>query len=380
MNKTKSIKFFQFNTESIKSNKDLILKFILDENIDIGIFCETWCKNSDVIKFPHYNFFLNNRPDGYGGVGVLVKDTFHSLPQLLNNYLPIEAIFINICHQHFNIKIISIYIPPNIDSETIREKFQNLINDYENEPNLILAGDINAHNYLWESHSHTDTRGRILSDIITNSKLIIQNNGDHTYQDSFRHSTTAIDITLTSANLMTNWTVNKIKLGSRHFPIVFEIENYKISKYSYRQIINWEEVEKNIQSSDLQNTESIMEFQNKISEIISKNTKSIKAKTLPKPWWNDTIRRLWLIKNYKQIIYNHNKNDFTAIELRKSVCKLKMAIKKSKQESWNKFIENINPDHSSKEIWNNINKFKGKLKTSNAFFYIEQQYERIFIN
>lgn len=368
MHRTKSLKFLQVNTESIKSNKELISNYITEENIDIGIFCETWCKNTDNIKFPNYNLFLNNRPDGYGGVGVLVKDIFHSSTLLLNNYLPIEAILVEISHQNFSIKVISIYIPPNIDSKRAEEKFQSLLNDFENEQHLIIAGDINAHNYLWESHSHQDTRGRLLSDIITNSKLIIQNNGDHTYQDTFRHSTTAIDITLTSANMMTNWNVNKIKLGSRHFPIIFEIENYKISKHIYRQVTNWEEVQKQIQFSNLQHTNNISEFQNTISEIMSKNSKLIKTKSIPKPWWNDTIKRLWLVKKYKQTIYNHNKNNYTAIELKKSVCKLKMAIKKSKQECWKSFIENISPDHSSQEIWNNINKFKGKHKASNTFF------------
>lgn len=371
-----NLKIIQLNTESIKSNKDLLEKFIFDNNIDIGIFSETWTKNTDEINFTNYNLHLNNRHDGYGGVGILVRNNLHSSFKKLNIYKPIEAIEADISNNNFNIKIISFYAPPNIDSNTIDIKFTNLIMNYENHQNIIIAGDINAHNNLWELNSHTDSKGRIIANIITDSKLILHNDGTHTFQDTFHHTTSAIDITLSSPNLSLNWKVENIKLGSKHFPIVLEIENHLINRTYYKTIINWENLKSQIETSDMSNTKDIFDFENLITTIITNNSKIIKTKHSPKPWWNNHINRLWIIKKEKQTIYNRNKSHYTAIELRKATSKLKITIKKYKRESWLQFIDSINPDCSSKEIWDKINKFKGRHKyQKNNFFNIENNME-----
>ena len=59
----------------------------------------------------------------------------------------------------------------------------------------ILGGDTNAHSALWENDSKEDDRGTKLESAITDSKFIILNNGDHTYQNINTLKTSAIDIT-----------------------------------------------------------------------------------------------------------------------------------------------------------------------------------------
>lgn len=89
-----------------------------------------------------------------------------------------------------------------------------------------------------------------------------------------------------------------------------------------------------------------------VNKIIYTNSKTITIdpRKLPKRWWNDRIERLWQIKKEKLKIYNRIKDLHTALQLKKSVNKLKLEIKKSKKESWEKFTSDLN-NKTSGEMW-----------------------------
>lgn len=48
----------------------------------------------------------------------------------------------------------------------VKIKFKKLINHYNNEPNTIIAEDINVHTDLWELESKNDKAGTIVAEII----------------------------------------------------------------------------------------------------------------------------------------------------------------------------------------------------------------------
>lgn len=65
------LKILQLNTKSLKSNLDIVLKYIKDNKFDIAMLSETWPKKQSRIK--DFNIFTKNRADGYGGVDIMVK-------------------------------------------------------------------------------------------------------------------------------------------------------------------------------------------------------------------------------------------------------------------------------------------------------------------
>lgn len=96
----------------------------------------------------NYNSFHKIRIDGYGGVSIYIKKQYTFSSKIINDNDPIEAIECEITNSPLKLKIISIYIPPNIASDIIKNNFKNLLNKYNNLPNVLIAGDINAHHGL----------------------------------------------------------------------------------------------------------------------------------------------------------------------------------------------------------------------------------------
>lgn len=111
-------------------------------------------------------------------------------------------------------------------------------------------------------------------------------------------------------------------------------------------------------------TFDIEDFEEYIEEVIGKNTKKFEKdpRTIPKNWWSDKIQRLWNIKKSKEKLFHEKQDLFTAMEFRKSIGKLKLEIKRSKKNSWNNFINEINPNSNSKIIWDKINRIHKQNK------------------
>lgn len=67
-------------------------------------------------------------------------------------------------------------------------------------------------------------------------------------------------------------------------------------------------------------------------------------------------------------MYNSNKTFYTATELKQSIRTLKKGISISKQESWNKFTSDINPDTTLKNIVAKINVFNNNKQKQNSIY------------
>lgn len=138
-----------------------------------------------------------------------------------------EIIHITTLNLKTNLNIITLYIPPNINNNSISSKFELLLQQFNNEDNTIIAGDINAHNPLWERNGKNDRRGQLIANSIINSNFIILNNGDHTYISDSTGHTSAPDITLAHTNIAykMDWEKNFETLNSDHFISKMQIED-----------------------------------------------------------------------------------------------------------------------------------------------------------
>ena len=367
----------QINIRSIKSNKHILEQYMHINNIHIAIMTETWTKPSDRIIFNNYELITMDRPDGYGGVGFLINNKL-SWKKInpINTFNRLETLKINIKYKHYNLNITTFYNNSNKNSDEITLEFEKLLEESKDET-TIIAGDINGHSPLWNNNQSEDILGRKIAEVITDSNLLLLNDGSPTRQNLYRHSTSAIDITLCSQNLVNKltWIVSTDNIGSDHLPIHIKYNNKeKIEK----QITNWEKI---IQETSQIIPESINNIEEYIENIIKNNTSTINRKPTftPKPWWNKDLQNLWNIKSEKQKIYNRCKTLYTAMELKKAVNIIKIEIKKAKKKSWTQFINNINPNTNIKDIWASVNKIKNKR--NNQYKILEEKDNaKLFLN
>lgn len=184
---THQLKIIQLNIKSIRSSKQMLEHYLHVNNIDIAILSETWLKKDEQFYIQNYNIQSSSRHNVYGGVAIATKKDIRFVTRLDYSYEPIEFIELTTTNLTENLQIVSVYLPPNTNYNTshINSKFKSLIDHYNNIENTIIAGDINAHNPLWESNHISDTRGDAFAEIILDSNLIILNNGDHIYQSVF---------------------------------------------------------------------------------------------------------------------------------------------------------------------------------------------------
>lgn len=374
------LKVIQINIRSLYSNKNLLEYLLNKEDIDVVLLSETWLKNEE-FNISGYNIHLCNRIDGYGGVAVMVKKKYISKKITYNhNIEPIEHVWVEVLCQNKTFNFSSIYIPPNVNLDIIKPKFETYIDSIQHKTRMIFGGDINAYHPLWDNDDKTNGRGSALADIISNSHFRIMNNGRPTRQNIQQNTHSAIDITCVSPDLMlsTDWEVLCDNIGSDHMPISINIYLNSATDHIHNKTkLQFTKLEKNLPKVNFSSTQNIEQFEEKLQTIIEQHTKTSNAKhTTNKPWWNEKIHRLWTIKNEKQKIYNRNKTLYTATELKKAVATLKLEISTSKRESWDKFTSEINPNTPLKDIYARINLFNNKRQYKPNLF-IDNDAKRI---
>lgn len=366
------LKVVQINIHSLLNKKDILEIYLEKNNIDAGLVCETWLKDSN-IQFKNYNIITRNRSDGYGGVAIIIRKDLNFDNIIQSNYDPIETIETQITWDNKQIKLISIYVNPRTKLAEIETQFQKLLKDNDQLKYVLIGGDINSHNFLWENDSKNDRKGNLMAEQILESEFHTLNDGSYTYHNLAKGYSSAIDITLasTSINNSANWYVDE-NLTSDHMAIITEIEaeTQVNSEPTIKKILNKKKVIETLQGTDISAIHTFEELNSLFTTTITSNTNTIKItkKWTPKPWWNEEIKRLWLIKDYKQSLYNIFKNPYTAIELRKLNNKLKNKIRNQKRLSWESFLTSINTHNPSKSLWQKVNKLR-KPKSSKSNFF-----------
>lgn len=357
--------------------------YLNKENVDIAMLSEHWLKPNEQINISNFKISTYCRINGHGGVAFVINNKITYKETKMKNYLPIETIEIETQNLEKNLILISIYIPPNTNFNLTKKQFKNLINDYNQKNNVLIAGDINAHHHLWEYNSKPDNRGIAIADILNTSNFVTLNNGEHTYIKEDK--TSAIDIAIAHTDIAQDCEWEKIfeNLNSDHFITQTyynsKINNYQIPKPSAK--INYKKLISDLADFNTDNIDTIEEFQEKIETMTNQNTFETQNdnKYIPKYWWTEKIRDLWEIKRQKLKLYNRYKTQYTKIEFKKYLAKLKLEIKKSKKEKFQEFIEDINPNADIKSIYQKINIFNNKKRKKENYNFSDNQIKD-FIN
>ena len=110
------INILQWNARSIRSNKGDLERFLFNNEIQIGILCETWLKNNSQFSIAGFNIVRKDRDDGYGGVALLIKSRliFQKIDQI-PNINGIECVGVQIIiNKNIKYNLYSIYKPPHV--------------------------------------------------------------------------------------------------------------------------------------------------------------------------------------------------------------------------------------------------------------------------
>lgn len=373
LNTLKKLEIIQNNITSLRpiDTRETLKNFLLKNKTDIVILSEIWLKKDEHYKFPGYKLLTETRAAGYGGVGFLVKNEIefksHKLPKLH----PIESIAIVTQNTQPKILFISIYIPPlPVNNNDIKEPFKKLLDTIDDfNGSVILAGDFNAHNQLWNPSHENCPRGELLEHLLDNRNLVLLNDGSSTLIKAPNTIPSAIDLTFATPELASkiDWKVTEEDFFSNHRVIHFNIDSTAYNyKYKHDFFNKNQAIQKlnTLQPHAFHTPEDISEI---VQEIVQDCTYKINSnKNInPKSWWTNQIKVMLDEKNSKFRDFLRNQTDQNFTEFKKSRAILKREIRREKRKSWKKMIDSIDNTMDNKTLWNTVRIVSGGRPAKN---------------
>lgn len=369
----RKLTIIQNNVTSLRpiDTREYIKNFLSDNNTDLVILSEIWLKPNETYKFTGYKLLTETRPTGYGGVGFLIKNELEYKPFKLPTLNPIESIAITTLNTQPNILFISIYIPPlPINNNDIKEPLNKLFDTIENfQGSVILAGDFNAHNRLWNPLHENCPRGELLEHLLDNRDLVLLNDGSSTLIKAPNTVPSAIDLTFATPDIASkiNWKVLDEDFFSNHKVIELEIDN-TATKYTYRK-----DYFNKKQAIDELNTLQPHAFHtpNDINEIVKETFEKCTYKNKrnknksPKKWWTGEIKELLNRKNEKLKNFFRNQTYENFTEFKRSRAILKREIRREKRKCWKELIDSIDGNMNTKTLWNTVKMISGGRPAKN---------------
>lgn len=313
----------------------------------------------------------DNYTNASGGVLICLKSEYHFEVIDLNTHLQVVAIKV---YFPISFTICNIYLPPN--QQVSQFEIESVINDLPKP--FLLLGDMNAHSHVWGSYKLNPT-GKIFENILLNTGLVCLNNGSPTRFNPFSSDPSAIDLTISTPNLLlkTEWFTHEDLHHSDHYPIIIRFSDYQnnLTRRS-KWLINdadWSQfyhltnnppsfspdTDINHQVEEL--SDFIVQAANcaipKTSEVISKRTV---------PWWNDLCKST--IKNKRKMlkVFKRYPTQDNLINYNKAKAIARKTVLDSKSNSWKTFVSSINDETPPSVVFNKISKISGIYRSHNV--------------
>ena len=315
--------------------------------------------------YNNHKIAINTNGRRQGGVSILVRTNIpHSSLTLATT---IQAVAVRVT-LHRIITICSIYLPPNTAINI--QELDDLLNQLPLP--VILMGDFNAHSPLWGCKD-LNSRGRVIEDFINNNNLCLLNEGISTYLHPASGARTAIDITLCSPLLATDfiWSVHDDLCGSDHYPVILKndkplasqtVKKWKLSKADWNTYNEMCKHQLNLDS----NIENITKFSDTLTSIAQKTIPqtSGKPKRISKPWFDADCKSA--IKSRKAAVEEFNRSPTTdnLNKIKITRAQARRTIRLSKRSSWQNYVSTLDSKTNVKQIWDMIRKIRGKFSHS----------------
>jgi endonuclease/exonuclease/phosphatase family metal-dependent hydrolase len=236
-NHEEKINLMFWNARSICKKQIETHNYLIDNNIQIALISETWCKKTDNIKFPNYHCYrLDREGNRGGGVAILIrKEIKHQLlPDL--RLTVIESIGISITVNGRNLNIFSVYYPGARRAAAL-SNFRNDIRVLTAAGSgYIICGDLNSRHRSWNC-ARANGAGKVLFEENCRGNFVINFPHSPTYYPSNSNSTpSTLDIMLTNGLCSISELEVHNDLSSDHCPVTFSIGASSVDYITENQI------------------------------------------------------------------------------------------------------------------------------------------------
>ena len=338
---------------------------------------ETWFLPTDHYNFSLFNYSLYryDETEGqrrHGGVALYINNDFTHYHITLNT--PLQAVACTIRLNTRDIDICSIYLPPNIENNTLERKLNNLIAQFQNP--FILLGDFNAHSPMWgRDVAVPDERGDIIERFLTDQQLVILNTRDNTYFSLAHNSESAIDLSICSPEIGTffEWSVDPDIYHSDHYPIKLRstfshdndavagsIPRWNLKRADWSKFKNFCEIENERFHSPEQGikflTDTIVTAAHTSIPLTSTSQKHKRA-----PWWSLNVAHAIAKRKRAFRAYLRHKNNENLLIRNRERARCKRTVREAKRKSWTSFLSQLNYRTPLSKIWNLVRSLSGKI-------------------
>lgn len=218
------IPFLQINLHKSKTANSELLKRLTEGEGIIALLTEPWfSKKGHIPGFNDFNIYYQKSFTGSCRAAIVIDKSFNSW--IVHEYTNNDMVTICVNIQNTNYYIASIYMDGNAD---IPNKFVNLISYCkENNFNLIIGTDSNAHSPLW-GENYSDKRGNDLEELLFTYNLELLNDGiTPTFSRKEESVNTFIDLTICNiSHKIKDWTVDLTPSFSDHRYIKFKLSEH----------------------------------------------------------------------------------------------------------------------------------------------------------
>ncbi|XP_062557990.1 uncharacterized protein LOC134222860 [Armigeres subalbatus] len=264
-----------------------------------------------------YKWFADVNQNAYQSAAVGVLKDIPTTEILVDAGIPMVAVRVE---WPFPLTIASLYIP-NGKHKDLRNK---LVGTFESLPApVLILGDVNGYHHSWGSRSD-NTRGKLVFSAASDTGLTVLNDGSPT----FRRGTTesAIDVSLASSVIVGKllWSSDDDSRGSDHMPIMLAL--------------------------------------NGKPEEISRRPR------------RKALRALKRGKDQLQVGHPDLEELRTDYQAARNECR--QTIREEKEKSWTNFLDGINSNQPSAELWRRVNCFQGKRKAKGISLKINGTVQR----
>ena len=410
------MKFLQLNISSLNTSLYELWLHQQAHNYNAIFLQETNHKDeTKICGFKNWKSKLHTVFDsktlGYG-VGTFIMPNLKSVFRqdlIMEN---LEMIWNEIDIDNKKILIGNIYVPPNNVDQL--HKLDNILEKLKDQ-RLIIVGDFNARNKMWDKHSKINTKlGIILEDIIQHHGLYIATNVDHTYHHSPLCDTSGkstIDLTLTRgirnvniktidmdlSNIKTRHKAIEIQIEEKNLNLLSKIPHFKTKNAKWNQWANT--LDKNLES-----------FFNSFSKEISENIVEERAVTLTdiivttatnffgltetskkesKGWWNSEIKNARNDLKKSKNVYSKRQTpaNYETLVRKKQI--LQTLISNSKTNLYKKNSDFLNQSKDANQFWHRYGKVIGTKtynlveplfdSVSNSYIFEDHTLSNIFL-
>jgi ribonuclease HI len=386
-----STNILQWNIRSLPAHLPSLQHLLSASKCSIALLSETWLLPTRSINIPNYVHFRSDRSDGYGGVAIVIHNSFKSRSiqidgptknRFVNSKIDVVGAEISLPYTSSPLRLWSCYIPPNIPIPIpLWNTLFSLVGS-----NSLLCGDFNAFHPAWGSPV-ASCRGNLIYDNICSLGLCFLNDGSPTHLGRPGSSDSAIDLSFCSPDIIwkLSWFTLNDPYGSDHIPILISVihqfdsnvprpsnshfspvvNNYVPLNYNKADWTSFSLLIHNNFSSlpiDTSSIDPYVTFTNTInnaakSSIPAHCTKTNNYPSSP-PWWNSSCTDA--VKNRSLLFKTFRRSGSTAdfIKYRNACASTTRLLKNAKRNAWKTFCSNLKPTTSIHSLWHTARRYK----------------------